>query len=120
MCNNNSKRYSKYLQNILDETYLTPPDDIVTEGELPQEDFEVRNATIKIKFMADMVVSYGFLKRIFNAKDYKKCVISLVQAENELMELVNKTPIHQAAIRRIINNMPIDNGGRDTLKKYIK
>ena len=36
------------------------------------------------------------------------------------MALVNSTPLHKAALRRIVSVMPEDNGGREALRDYLR
>lgn len=112
--------YSKYLNVPLDEHYLIEPGEMVEEGAIPDEELEVRKQLAALKFCEDRLRNCGLFGRLFNSKEYSRYNHITKTANDNLMALVNKTPQHKAAIRRIVNSMPENNGGREFLKHFLK
>lgn len=107
--------YSKYLNNPLDEEYLVIPGEFVEEGAIPPEEMDVLRALVAMKVSTGKAGQYGIVARLFRTDDFRKSLAAAVTSQKELMELVNRTPLHKAAIRRIVNAMPPGNGGREAI-----
>ncbi|HDP7352175.1 hypothetical protein [Escherichia coli] len=112
--------YSKYLNDPLDENYLIEPGEMVEEGTIPEEELEVRKQLAALKFCEDRLRNCGFFWRLFHSKEYSRYHHITKTVNDNLMALVNKTPQHKAAIRRIVNSMPENNGGREYLYHFLK
>lgn len=112
--------YSKYINSLLDEEYKVNPGDFIEEGSLPKEEMEVRYCLMAVKVALDKVSQYGYFSHVLKTRNYRMATDLLKQYEENLMITVNKSPIHKAAVRRIVNAMPINNGGRDILLRYTR
>lgn len=112
--------YSKYLNNPLDERYLIEPGEYVEEGAIPDEELEVRKQLAALKLCEERLRKCGFFWCLFNSEENKGYLHIAKTVNDNLMKLVNRTPQHKAAIRRIVNSMPENNGGRESLKDFIK
>lgn len=110
--------FSKYMSSPLDETYLQTPGELIEEGAIPQEEIEVRRCLVTVKVMLDKAACLGFVSRILKTKEYRDVMSLLKIHEANLMEVANKSPCHKAAIRRVVSEMPKNNGGREYLLKY--
>lgn len=117
---NREATFSRYLQTKLDTQYLETPGDCVAEGEIPEEEMEVRRYLAGFKMASDKVNSFGFLSRLFKSEEYRAYKEMFDIMSNKLLELVNRTPEHKAALHRIVNTMPENNGGRQALEEYLK
>ncbi|MBW1215861.1 hypothetical protein ACQV2E_23690 [Pantoea allii] len=113
------KPFSLLVNHPLDETYLSPPGDTYTEGELPEEETEVRQALTAMYVLTNRLMNIGLCDRLFRTRKYSSASGSATEAQRQLMALVNSTPLHKAALRRIVSVMPEDNGGREALMDYL-
>ncbi|EQO56150.1 hypothetical protein G718_04971 [Escherichia coli HVH 43 (4-2173468)] len=112
--------YSEYLNDPLDEHYQIEPGEWVEEGAIPDEELEVRKQLAALKLCEERLRKCGFFWRLFNSEEYKGYLHIAKTVNDNLMKLVNRTPQHKAAIRRIVNSMPESNGGRESLKDFLK
>jgi hypothetical protein len=108
-----------YINHPLDEKYVDPPGELVLEGMLPPQEFEVRRALVELKLFTEMAADYGFLRRLLNRPKYLQVLRIATEKQQVLRELVNSSPEHKAALRRIVNAMPERNGGREVLASYL-
>jgi hypothetical protein len=108
-----------FMNNPLDERYVERPGKHVLDGMLPPEEFEVRKALLEMKFFTDQLGEYGFLARILRRPAYQRAEKIAIEKQEHLRKIANSTPEHKAAIRRIVNDMPKSNGGREALASYI-
>ncbi|MCE7534211.1 hypothetical protein [Acinetobacter nosocomialis] len=93
----------RLINHPLDEVYLV--DEIpssVTGGMLPYQEFEVRKAVIAMLGGQHLEKPAGFFKQII-----KKANVA-TQSQLDFQNLVNSSPEHKAALRRIISTMPKD------------
>jgi len=114
------KPFSLLVNHPLDETYLSPPGDYCAEGELPEEETEVRQALITMYVMTNRLLNISIWDRLYRIRKYSSASRSATEAQRTLMVLVNSTPSHKAALRRIVSVMPQDNGGREALMDYLR
>lgn len=112
--------FSKFLNDPLDEHYLIPLPDSYVEGELPVEEVSVRHSLLEYRARYDALQSCGLLAIIFKTEEYRSTKSMLEKSHSRLLELVNSSPLHKAAIRRIVNDMPSGNGGREALREFIR
>lgn len=84
--------YSKYLNDPLDERYLLEPGEYVEEGAIPDEELEVRKQLAALKLCEDRLRKCGFFWRLFNSEEYKGYLHIAKTVNDNLMNLVNKTP----------------------------
>ncbi|MTJ94023.1 MAG: hypothetical protein F8N36_14370 [Desulfovibrio sp.] len=112
-------RACRYLTDPLAETYLAPPENLVKDGMLPPQEFEVCAALLEMKLFTERAISYGTWS-FFRRSERRAAWEIARQKQNRLMELVNSSREHKAAIRRIVSAMPPDNGGREVLRPYTK
>ncbi len=110
----------RYITDPLQERYLVPPGDWVQAGMLPPEEFEVRAALVEAKIFTERVMSFGFFSLVFGTAKYRQAYEVAREKQRTLMELVNSSPAHKAAARRIVNDLLPSNGLRDALQSYIK
>ncbi|PQK95078.1 MULTISPECIES: hypothetical protein [Pantoea] len=114
------KPFSPLVNHPLDETYLSPPGDFCAEGELPAEETEVRQALTAMYVLTNRLMNIGLWDRLFRTRKYSSASRSATDVQRQLMALVNSTPLHKAALRRIVSVMPEDNGGREALRDYLR
>ncbi|NQE77603.1 hypothetical protein [Pantoea ananatis] len=114
------KPFSLLVNHPLDESYLSPPGDTYMEGELPEEETEVRQALTAMYVLTNRLMNIGLWDRLFRTRKYSSASRSATEAQRQLMALVNSTPLHKAALRRIVSVMPEDNGGREALMDYLR
>jgi hypothetical protein len=86
----------RYLSHPLDETYIERPGDFTAAGAIPPEDFEVRNALMLTNLSSKNAKAFGVKARS-----------EAVANAQALIQLINRTPEHQAAFKRIINGTPV-------------
>ncbi len=110
----------RFITDPLAEHYIEPPGDWVPAGMLPPEEFQVRAALVEMKIFTDLLHDLGIFGRLFNSTEYKKRYKLANEKQNCLRQLVNSSREHKAALRRIVNAMPTDNGGREALLLYTK
>jgi len=113
------KPFSLLVHHPLDETYLSPPGDFCAEGELPAEETEVRQALTAMYVLTNRLMSISLWDRLLRTRKYSSASRSAAEAQRQLMSLVNSTPLHKAALRRIVSVMPEDNGGREAIRDYL-
>ena len=112
--------FSTLLNDPLDETYLTPPEDWCADGDLPEEEIEVRQAFVSMHVLTNRLMNFSLRERLFRTRKYSSARNLATDAQRQLMELVNSTPLHKAALRRIVSAMPEDNGGREALRDFLR
>lgn len=110
--------YSKYLNDPLDEIYRVQPGEWVEDGDLPEQDHQVRGALVTMKLATTKLIECSLFSRLLNSTKYKEIYNLALESQESLRKLVNSTPEHKAALRRIVNAMPLGNGGRETLQIY--
>lgn len=108
---------SEYVENLLDRRYLQPIPDALPRESLPVEDWEIREAMVKIKGALIKLNSCTLLDSIFKTSEYKKWKSAYERDLDDLNKLINKTPVHRAALIRTFNDMPSDNGFEVMLKQ---
>jgi hypothetical protein len=112
------KPFSNLVNHPLDETYLSPPGNFCAEGELPEEENEVRQALTAMYVLTNRLMNISLWDRLLKTRKYSSATRPATEAQRKLMALVNSTPLHKAALRRIVSVMPEDNGGREALSDY--
>jgi len=48
------------LNDPLDETYLSPPEDWCADGELPEEEIEVRQALVSMYVLTNRLINFSY------------------------------------------------------------
>lgn len=114
------KAFSLLVNHPLDETYLSPPGDTYTEGELPEEETEVRHVLTAMHVLTNSLMNIGLWDRLLRTSKYSSAIRSATEAQRKLMTLVNSSPLHKAALRRIVSVMPEDKDGREALRDYLR
>lgn len=114
------KPFSSLVNDPLDETYLNLPGDYIAEGELPKEEIEVHKELVSMYVLTNRLMNFNLWERLFRTRKYCSASSLAINAQRQLMELVNSTPLHKAALRRIVSAMPEDNGGREALRDYLR
>ncbi|MFP3439077.1 hypothetical protein R0K18_14935 [Pantoea sp. SIMBA_133] len=114
------KPFSLLVHHPLDETYLSPPGDFCAEGELPEEETEVRQALTAMYVLTNRLMSINLWDHLLRTRKYSSACRSAAEVQRKLMALVNSTPSHKAALTRIVSVMPQDNGGREALRDYLR
>jgi len=114
------KPFSLLVNHPLDETYLSPPEDFCTEDELPEEETEVRHALTAMYVLTNRLMNISLWDRLFKTRKYLSACRPAAEAQRKLRALANSTPLHKAALRRIVSVMPEDNGGREALMDYLR
>jgi hypothetical protein len=109
----------RYLNTPLDNEYIVDPaDDCIPEGVLPPEDFEVRRAIVEMKLATEHWRGLGLLHRLMLTEKANKAKALAVRKQRELHLLIQRSPEHTAAFRRIIDSMR-DDVGREVLSSYL-
>lgn len=93
----------RFLNTPLDEKYLEPPGDFCPAGMLPPQDLEVRNAGAAMKLATERFIKLGILDRFFNRAEYLARKDLAIRTQATLRTLVNSSPEHKAALRRIVH-----------------
>ena len=109
-----------FLVDPLAEAYIEPPEAWVSEGMLPPQDLEVREALMELKLATGRVHTFGIVARMMKSPNYRQALQAAQSKADALGELVSRSREHKAAIRRIVNAMPPNNGGREALSAFIK
>lgn len=110
MLNENDEKI-RFINHQLDEVYLV--DEIpsnVTGGMLPYQEFEVRKAMIIMLRGQHLEKPVGFLKQIVKKAN------AATQSQLDFQNLVNSSPEHKAALKRIISLLP--NNAKSILARY--
>lgn len=108
----------RFLTDPLAETYIEPLGAWISDGMLPPQEMEVREALVAFKIASDKIASMGLLSRMIGSR-YREAKNQHQQASQSLLTLVNSSQEHKAAIRRIVSAMPRDNGGCEFLSAYL-
>lgn len=95
--------YSRFMNDPLDEEYLVSPGIVgsYADGEIPAEEIEVREAVIRFKVTGDQVLSMNLFHRLFHYQRYSEVRASFNKSRLALVDVVNRSPFHKAAMRRI-------------------
>ena len=102
--------YSRFMNDPLDEEYHhgTSFHGIVgsyADGEIPAEEIEVRGeAVIRFKVTGDQVLSMNLFHRLFHYQRYSEVRASFSKSRLALVDVVNRSPFHKAAMRRIYSD----------------
>lgn len=115
-----SGKQVRFLSDPLYEKYLATPGDMVSEGMIPPEEFQLSAAMLEMKNFTDQLIDLGFIDRLFRTAEYIKRYDVARGKQRILLQLVNCSREHKAAIRRIENAMPENNSGRSTLANYVE
>jgi hypothetical protein len=70
--------------------------------------------------LTNRLMNIGLWDRLFRTRKYSPASRPATESQRQLMALVNSTPLHKAALRRIVSVMPEDNGGREALMDYLR
>lgn len=87
---------------------------------MPEEETEVRQVLTAMYVLTNRLMNIGLWDRLLRTRKYSSASRSATEAQRKLMALVNSTPLHKAALRRIVSDMPEDNGGREALRGYLR
>lgn len=81
---------------------------------------EVRQALTAMYVLTNRLINISSLHRLFKTRKYSSATLPATEAQRQLISLVNSTPLHESALRRIVTVMPEDNGGREALRDYLR
>ncbi|MEQ0006716.1 hypothetical protein ABLU95_10840 [Klebsiella sp. GG_Kp146] len=114
--------YSRFMNDPLDEEYLLSPGiaGSYTDGEIPEEEIEVMAALIRFKYKGDQVLSLNLCYRLFRYQYYRKARISFDKSRLTLVDVVNRSPFHKAAMLRIYSDLPEQSIARRVLVDFIR
>lgn len=111
----------RFVSDALDETYIYGPIPFfASERDLPPEDLEVRQGLLAYKLALERTNVLHFFSVLFRTAKAQALFGQVQREHSKLMDLVNKSPAHKVAIRRIVNDMPQGNGGREALADFVK
>ncbi|AQV34029.1 TPA: hypothetical protein REY24_005316 [Klebsiella pneumoniae] len=113
--------YSRFMNDPLDEEYLVSPGIVgsYADGEIPAEEIEVREAVIRFKVTGDQVLSMNLFHRLFHYRRYSEVRASFNKSRLALVDMVNRSPFHKAAMRRIYSDLPEQSIARRVLLDFI-
>nr|WP_246863230.1 hypothetical protein [Klebsiella pneumoniae]UPG22106.1 hypothetical protein J9B67_000420 [Klebsiella pneumoniae]UPG22259.1 hypothetical protein J9B63_001065 [Klebsiella pneumoniae]UPG29130.1 hypothetical protein J9A74_000420 [Klebsiella pneumoniae]UPG29557.1 hypothetical protein J9A12_000420 [Klebsiella pneumoniae] len=113
--------YSRFMNDPLDEEYLVSPGIVgsYADGEIPAEEIEVREAVIRFKVTGDQVLSMNLFHRLFHYRRYSEVRASFNKSRLALVDVVNRSPFHKAAMRRIYSDLPEQSIARRVLVDFI-
>ncbi|MBA4823897.1 hypothetical protein H2241_23625 [Pantoea ananatis] len=80
----------------------------------------MRQALTAMYVLTNRLMNIGLWDRLFRTRKYSSASRPATEAQRQLMALVNSTPLHKAALRRIVSVMPEGNGGREALMDYLR
>ncbi len=80
----------------------------------------MRQALTAMYVLTNCLMNIGLWDRLFRTRKYSSASRPATEAQRQLMALVNSTPLHKAALRRIVSVMPEDNGGLEALRDYLR
>ncbi|WP_227566678.1 hypothetical protein [Acinetobacter baumannii] len=114
---------SRYLEGgfnkIFSDIEATKKDySYIKAGMLPPEEFEIRHALKMMILNENMLSRFSPLKKIFYKKDFQDVKIAAKYWREVLLNLMNKSPQHKAAIKRIASTITGD--GIERLKPFLK
>ncbi|AFN34973.1 hypothetical protein ACRFV7_005335 [Klebsiella oxytoca] len=114
--------YSRFMNDPLDEQYLLSPAIVgsYADGEIPAEEIEVRDAVIRFKVTGDQALSMNLFHRLFHYQRYREVRASFDKSGLTLVDVVNRTPFHKAAMRRIYSDLPEQSIARRVLVDFIR
>jgi hypothetical protein len=113
-------RTVRYVDTPLDQEYRVNPPDLVSEGMLPPEDFEMRRAVAEMKLATEYCLRVGPWQRLIGTAKARGAKALALKKQGDLRLLVQKSPEHRAALQRIIRSMPKYSGGPEALASYLK
>ncbi|HHG7143497.1 hypothetical protein AAGQ22_18080 [Klebsiella pneumoniae] len=113
--------YSRFMNDPLDEKYLLSPsiEGFYAEGEIPAEEIEVWDAVMRFKFTGDQALSMNLFHRLFHYQRYREVRASFNKSRLALVDVVNRSPFHKAAMRRIYSDLPEQSIARRVLGDFI-
>ncbi|MDI3416135.1 hypothetical protein [Pantoea sp. V106_11] len=79
----------------------------------------MRQALTAMYVLTNRLMNISLWDRLLGTRKYSSASRSATESQRRLMVLVNSTPLHKAALRRIVSVMPEDNGGRKALRDYL-
>lgn len=108
------KPFSKYVSSPLDEKYsVAPPEEeFIEEDALPPEEFEVRKNLAKYVLALIYRDSMNVIDRMLYYKEFRRWDKLVKDEKARMKEVFNKSPLHKAAMMRVVNNSPKDSGIR--------
>lgn len=106
----------RYLVDPLAETYLVAPGQTVEPGMLPPEEWQVRAAFIEMREFTQRFAGMGLLARLRRRAEYERARALAIEKQDALFNLVNSTPAHKAAMRRIVTTLR----ARDALEVFAR
>lgn len=93
---------SRLINHPLDETYLSAPGDYFLEGMLPRAEQQVTAAMIEMAISSRKYAEFGFFRSLFHKSEYENAKCLAIEKQKNLRALVNSTPEHKAAFKRIL------------------
>lgn len=108
-----------YVSDLLDKHYTQPVPEWVERTELPAEDFEVRKALMKYKCALMNWNSCSWISAIFRTKRFMDAKLLHDNQFKELEKVISCSAIHKAALHRVVNAMPANNGARKALASLL-
>ncbi len=96
---------SRLINHPLDEVYMVSPGDIVLDGMLPRSEHQVKAAMLELIYCKNRLAEFGFFRTLFDRAGYKNVQALALDKQRVLRELLNSTPEHKAAFRRIVSDM---------------
>lgn len=104
------KPFSKYVSSPLDEKYSVAPPakEFIEEDALPPEEFEVRKNLAKYVLALIHRDSMNVVDRMLDYKEFRKWDKLVKDEKARMKDVFNKSPLHKAAMMRMVNNSPKD------------
>jgi hypothetical protein len=83
------KPFNLLVHHPLDETYLSSLGDFCAEGELPEDETEVRQALTAMYVLTNRLMNISLWDRLFRTRKYSSASRPATEAQRKLMTLVN-------------------------------
>lgn len=117
-------KMTQLLQHPLDEHYLIEPmPSYVPEDLLPPEDFEVAEALrahLSALHQREQLGISGMIRFfLFRWEKAAQANRLVKQTEDQLQQVVGQSAIHRAALKRIVNGLPIEYGWHDEIELLV-
>jgi len=108
-----------FVAHPLATTYTREVPPFLPREALPAEDWEVRETLACFKAAVDHWNRCGVVAVLFWTAR-ARAAAQLLQAQKQaLRAVVSRSAGHQAALRRVVNAMPAENGGRELVAEVL-
>lgn len=110
---------TEFVADVMDEHYLKPVPSWLPKGSLPDQDWDVREALLQYKISLERWNRCTWIDALFKTKGFREAKQCHYKNYAVLQNVANRSNLHLAAFKRIINDMPADNGAKHVLSELL-